>query len=341
MSDNGAMSPVAACSAAGNNSDSGCSRSRSDGASGIAGTSAAAAAVTSRTDSNNHSSKKRMPILIHTPRGNVTQSKDADKSSYMRNLHNEGIFHEEQHVQQRLAAVAGALTANDGTGPPLSKGYCDYKGHNDNGTNNNMNVMANAAALAAAKEAKVGDQGGGEDHRQLRITAASASSALPPPEQKSTLDVMLCNVASSHGDNPVAPPSTESAEKEMAQEDETKMETKIKGADEDVADAAVVAANPTADTVRTTITATDDHNAVVDCASSRLSDFVSLSQSPGKEHSEKWEQPSQLLQRPKEVGLLFNAKRSKIDASSPNNSRAVAKTISQVGMVRVVVYVYK
>ena len=332
MSDNGAMTPDAPCTAAGTNSDSGRSRSRSDGASGIADTSAVA----------KHSSKKRMPILIHTPRGNVvTQSKDADKSSCMRNLHNEDIFHEEQDVLQRLAAVAGALTANDSTGPPLPKGYCDYKGHNENGANNNINVMANAAALAAATEAKVGDQGGEEDHRQLRITAASASSALPPPEQKSMLNVMLCNVASSHSDNPVAPPSTESAEKEMAQKVESKMETKIKDADEDVADAAVVAANPTADTIRTTITATD-HYAVIDCAYSRLSDFASVSQSSGKERSKKCEQPSPSLQRPKEDGVLFNAKKTKIDTASPNHSRAVANTTSQgIGVVRVVVHVYK
>ena len=329
MSDNGATTPEATRTAAAcKDSDSGPSRTS------IADTSAATAAVTSfRTASSNHSSKKRMPILVHTPLRNVTESKDADKSSYMRNLHNESVFHEEQHAQRRLAVEAGALPANDGAAPPLSKGDSDYKGYNDNDANNNMNLIANAAALAAATEAKVGDQGGEGDHLQLRITAASASSALPP-EQKSMLDVMMCHGAFSHGVNPVAPPSTESEEKEMAQKDVSKMETKIKDADEDVADAAMVAANPTADTARTTIPATD-HNSVVDCASSRLSGFLSVSQSSGEGHSEKCEPPSLSLQRPKEDGLSFNAKRSKIDAAPPNHSRAVAKTTSQgIGMVR-------
>jgi hypothetical protein len=337
MSDNGAAAPEAACTAAaGRDSDSG--RSRSDGAPGIADTSAVTAAVTSRTASNtNHSSKKRMPTLIYTPRRYVTQSNDADKYYCMNNLHNESIFHEEQHVQPHLAAVPGSLAAKDGAGPPLpSKGDSDCKAFYENDANYSMNVIANAAALASATEAKAGGQGGEGESRQLPIMAALASSALPL-EQKTILDVMMCHVASSHGDNPVALPSTELAEREKAQMDETKVETKVKDAVEHAADAGMVAANSTADTAGTTITATDD-NAVVDCASPMLSGFA-VSQSLGKEHSEKCEPPSPPLQRHKENGFLFTAKKIKIDAIAPNHSRAVSKTTSLgMGMVRVVVY---
>jgi hypothetical protein len=232
-----------------------------------------------------------MPVLIHTLCQNVTQSKDANKSSCMHNLQNESIFHEEQHEQGRLVAVAGALTAKDGAGPPFSKGNSVYKGYNDNDTTYSMNVIANAAALAAAIKAKVGGQGGEGDHRQLSVTAALASLALPH-EQKLMLDVMMCHVASSLGNNPVAPPSTELKEKEVAQKVE--METEIKDANEDVANAGVVAANSTADTTTTNRTATDD-NAVVDCALPMMSGFASVSQSSGKEHSEKCEPPSPFL----------------------------------------------
>jgi hypothetical protein len=231
-----------------------------------------AAAAAAMTTLNNKSSTRAIQV-IHKPRDNNALSKD----SYLRRLHNERIFHQQLYNSSRLEAGAGVL--DDGGGPSLPKSVDDRKDADDEDVSSNTNVTANWPASAVALKAREGRRGVEAERPELQITTAS------PRVQKSMLDVM-CDVASSIGDIPVATPWSDTAATEMAKKDET------------AADAGMVAANSAADTA---ITAKGNN---------------SSPQSTRTNYSQKSKTPSTPSQQPEDDESSFATKKIKIGTTS-------------------------
>ncbi|KAL3783472.1 hypothetical protein ACHAW5_011119 [Stephanodiscus triporus] len=259
MSDNGANDRAAATT-----------RSRASDAD-VAEATAAAAMKTL----NNISSTRAMKV-IHKPRDNNALSKD----SYLRRLHNERMFHQ-QLYNSRLEARAGVL--DDGGGPSLPKNVDDHKDAKDEDVGNNTNDTANWPASAVALEAREGGKGVEGEHPELQITTAS------PRMQKSMLDV-ICDVASSIGDIPVATPWLDTAATEIAKKDET------------AADAGMVAADAAADIA---ITAKGNN---------------SSPQSTRTNYSQKSKPPLTPSQQPEDDESLFTTKKIKIGTTSDDST---------------------